>query len=98
MPDLLIIAKLDGVRVIEYITFIVTGFSAGYFYAGSVPKIVHFEKTVGLQEVRDDYFKKCELIDTKMRRDNAYEQRWNCAKKQIFLVTKWQQGLMESGR
>jgi hypothetical protein len=64
-------------------------FVSGYFYGGSVPAIIHFQRDRVLQEVRDDYFRKCESSSATLRTDGVTEEVWSCPKLKVFLLKRY---------
>lgn len=67
--------------------FTALGFALGYFTAGSAPRIIHLKKDVELAEVRDSYFRKCEVSDS-IQTAVGMEQTWTCPQMKMFLIRR----------
>jgi hypothetical protein len=64
-------------------------FTTGYFFAGTARSTIHFKKDVQFQEVRDNYFRRCEAQGATLRTDGAIEETWSCPKMKLFLVKRF---------
>jgi hypothetical protein len=76
-------------RIVEMVITSFLSGGLGFYYASSTPPILHIQREVQQQEVRDSYFRKCEIAESRMLKGNGYQQTWSCPKTKVFVVKKW---------
>lgn len=74
--------------LIKYITVATLGLTAGFFFAGAAPTIIHIKKDVETLQIRDSYYRKCSVDGGTQVALNTFEETWTCGQMKMFLIRR----------